>query len=251
MSKGNRRKNEPNNRPNAASRGPGRKHEETSDYRVNLATLAHDWPILILLLVLVVASVLVFPHLPARVPGHWNVAGQVDRYTSRAFAAFFYPLLIIWIYLMMVLMPLIDPKRQNYARFEGAYRLLRSALVLFLSGTWAITILTGLGYSLNVGMIMKGGIGLLFLLIGSMMGQIRFNYFVGVKTPWTLADERVWQTTHHFAGRIWVLGSLLILLSATVSGDWGAILFIGIVAMLALAPIIFSYVEYNGLHKSP
>lgn len=227
------------------------KHDESNDYRVSLATLAHDRPILILLLLLVVASVLVYPHLPAQVPGHWNIAGQVDRYTSRTFAAFFFPLLIIWIYLMMLLIPLIDPKRQNYARFEGAYRLLRSALVVFLSGTWAITILTGLGYSLNVGMIMKGGIGLLFLLIGSMMGQIRFNYFVGIRTPWTLADERVWLTTHRFGSRIWVLGGLLILMGSSVPGHWGAIFFIGILLMMTLGPIIFSYTEFTGLNKNP
>ncbi len=251
MTKQKQKTAKPGQGPQKTTGGAAIKREEPADYRVNLATLAHDWPILILLLLLVVASVFVYPHLPVRVPGHWNVAGQVDRYTSRSFAAFFYPLLIIWIYLMMVLIPLVDPKRQNYVRFEGAYRLLRSALVLFLSGTWAITILTGLGYSLNVGMIMKGGIGLLFLLIGSVMGQIRFNYFVGIRTPWTLADERVWLTTHRFGSRIWVLGSLLILLGSSISGLWGAIFFIGILLMMTLGPIIFSYMEFKGLRTKP
>ena len=226
------------------------KHEEKSDYRVNLATMIHDWPILLLLLVLVVAAIFAYPHLPAQVPGHWNVYGQVDRYTSRAFAAFFYPLLIIWLYLMTVMMPLIDPKRKNYARFAGAYRLLRSALVVFLSGVWLITILTGLGYSIDVGMMMKGGLGLLFLVIGNSMGQFRFNYFVGIRTPWTLASEQVWQTTHRFASRIWVLGSLLMLLGSPIPGLWGAIFFIGMLLMMTLGPIIFSYKEYTGIEKN-
>ncbi len=220
-----------------------------TDYRVNLEALRHDWPVLLLILLVFVASVLVYPHLPGRVPSHWNVNGQVDGYSSRGFVVFFMPLLIAWIYAMMVLLPLIDPKRQNYARFAGAYRMLRGALVVFLSGIWMISILSGLGYSVDVRTITRGGLGLLLLLFGSFMGQIRFNYFVGVRTPWTLADERVWQQTHLFTGHIWVLGGLLLLIGAGVPGDWGTVFYAGVLAMMILAPIIFSYAEFTRINS--
>ncbi len=218
--------------------------DEKMDYRVNIDELRHDWPLILLILLLVVASVLVYPHLPGRVPSHWNVHGQVDGYSSRSFAAFFMPLLTIWIYALLVLLPLIDPQRPNYALFAGAYRMLRGALVVLLSGIWTVTILVALGYSLDVQMIVRGAIGLLLLLFGFLMGQIRFNYFVGVRTPWTLADERVWEQTHLFTGRIWVLGGLLLLLGAGVPGDLGLVFYFGVLGMMILAPIIFSYIEY-------
>jgi len=222
---------------------------EKTDYRVNIEELRYDWPLILLILLLVVASVLVYPHLPGRVPTHWNSHGQVDGYSSRSFAAFFLPLLTIWIYGLLVLLPLLDPQRPNYALFTGVYRVLRSALVVLLSGIWAVSILSGLGYSLNVQLIVKGAVGLLLLLFGSLMGQIRFNHFVGVRTPWTLADERVWQQTHLFTGRVWVLGGLLLLLGASVPGALGLVFYLGVLGMMIVAPIIFSYLEYARINS--
>jgi len=181
------------------------------------------------------------------VPTHWNFQGQVDDYSSRAFGAFMIPLLNIGIYLMMLFMPLIDPRRDNYARFTGAYQYLRWGTVLFMSVLYGTTILSALGMQINIGMVVKGFVALLFILIGNFMGQMRPNYFVGIKTPWTLANEQVWEKTHRMSGKLWVGAGILELALAPVQALWGAYLFFGLVLAMAIIPIAYSYFIFRKL----
>lgn len=221
-----------------------------SAYRLNWATLRHEWPLWVLMAGLFVAAILVYPHLPDQVPRHWNIYGQVNGYYPRIYGAFFPPSLIIVLYLLLLFVPVFDPKRENYPRFSGAYTFLRWTLVLFMSMMWVATILFALHYEIDVSLWVKAGVAILFTIIGNFMSQFRHNYFVGIRTPWTLASEEVWQRTHRLGSRIWVAGGLICLAMSPFQGVWSAYVYFAVIACMALIPIVYSYLIFARLRNS-
>ncbi len=218
-----------------------------SSYRLDWDTLKQDWPLWLFMAGLLLAAVVLYPHLPAKMPGHWNIHGEIDAYYPKSFGAFFEPILLIGIYLLMLFTPLIDPKRENYLRFAGAYRFLRWAMVLFLGILYGASILASMGYPVDVGLLVKAIVAVLFIVIGNFMSQFRHNYFVGIKTPWTLASEEVWQRTHRLGARIWVAGGLICLAMAPVNASWGAYVFFTALLLMVFVPTIYSYSLFNKL----
>jgi uncharacterized membrane protein len=213
--------------------------------------IKHDWIIVLLLLGALAAGVLLYPHLPEQIPSHWNIQGEVDKYSSRFWGALGLPLLSAGIYIMMVLLPVIDPRRENYTRFRGAYRSIKSVLVLFFIALWVMVIMTSLGYSVPVDRYVNAGVGLLLMAIGNFMGKLRHNYFIGVKTPWTLASEEVWRRTHRLSSRVWVIAGAVVALSGLTLGGERGIVFIGAaIAAAVVIPIVYSYWIYKKL-KTP
>lgn len=213
-------------------------------YSLEWEKLRRDWPLWILMAGLLITAVWVYPHLPEKVPSHWNIRGDVDAYSSRFFGAFFAPILTVGLYFLMLLVPYIDPKRDNYQRFTPAYTFLRWSLVVFFSVIYAATILVALNYPINIGLIVKAMVSILFLIIGNYMGQFRHNYFVGIRTPWTLANEEVWQRTHRFGSKIWVIGALICLAMSLVEAAWGAVVFFIAVMVMTIIPIVYSYIIF-------
>ena len=153
--------------------------------------------------------------------------------------------LALGLYLLMLLLQLIDPRRDNYTRFAGAYRLIRWGLVILMGALYTVTVGVALGYNLNVSLFVKGSIALLLTLIGNIMGQVKFNYFVGIKTPWTLASEEVWRRTHRLASWLWVVGGLICFALAPVQSLWSTYAFFGCVTAMVLVPVVFSYVVFR------
>lgn len=214
-------------------------------YRLDWEMVKNDWPLWLVMAGMLLAAILVFPHLPGKVPGHWNIHGEVDAYYPKSFGAFFPPLLAVGLYILLLVMPLIDPRRENYSRFAGAYAFLRWALVLFFGVLWAATILFSLGYTVNIGLVVKALVAVLLVIIGSFMGQFRHNYFVGIKTPWTLASEEVWERTHRLGARIWVAGGLVCLVMSLFQAGWAAYVFFGSILLMVVVPIVYSYLIFR------
>ncbi|NMC27940.1 MAG: SdpI family protein [Syntrophomonadaceae bacterium] len=218
-------------------------------YRVDWETLRRDWMLWLIMAGMILFAIWIYPRLPAMVPGHWNLQGEIDRYYPKSFGAFFAPVLTVGIYLMMLFLPLIDPRRDNYERFAGAYTFLRWGLVIFFAIIYGISILAALGHDLDVALLIKGLVAVLFVVIGNFMGQFRHNYFVGIKTPWTLANEEVWRRTHRLAGRIWVVCGLVGLAVSPIESPWGAGVFFAALMIAAVVPILYSYVIFADLQK--
>lgn len=215
------------------------------NYSLDRDMVRREWPLWLLMAGLLIAAILVYPHLPDQVPGHWNIHGDVDKYYPRMFGAFFPPLLAIGIYILMLITPYLDPRRDNYVRFSKAYTFLRWGLVLFMSILYAASIMVALGYAIDIALIVKALVAILLLVIGNFMSQFRHNYFVGIKTPWTLNSEEVWQKTHRLGGRIWVAGGLICLTMAPVKATWSAGVFFATILIMVLVPTIYSYVIYT------
>lgn len=223
--------------------------ENETTYRLNWENLKSEWPIWVVMAGLVLAALLIYPQLPEQVPSHWNIRGEVDGYQGRFGGAFIIPLMTLGIYLLMLVLPVIDPKRENYPRFRGAYTFLRWGMVLFMTILYGVAILSALGYGLNVDVVIKAMVAGLFIIIGNYMGQFRHNYFVGIKTPWTLANEEVWQKTHRMGGKLWVACGLVCLAMAPFKTTWAAAIFFGAILVMTIVPIVYSYLIFARLRS--
>lgn len=200
-------------------------------YRLNWKLEA---PAILIMLVAVCSSYYFYLHFPDHVPTHWNFAGEVDGWSGRGFAAFFFPLLIAGIYALMLLLPLVDPLRSRYQEFSRGYQVIRVSLVIFMTVIYFITSLVGLGYQISINKVMPVGVGLLFIILGNFLPKIKKNWFVGIRTPWTLSNEEVWNKTHRLGGKIFIIAGLLFMSALWLSERYYlwvfAIIMIGIVA---------------------
>lgn len=211
--------------------------------------LKQDWLILILILLGFALGAYFYPSLPDKVPTHWNASGEVNGYSSRLFGAFGLPAISLATYLLYLALPYIDPKRKNYADFESTYQFLKYLIILFFLGVELMTLLIASGVIVNKPIFIQIMISLLFILIGNVMGRFKHNYFVGIKTPWTLANEEVWRKTHRLAAPLWVLGGVINIVLALTGMDFNGIGFIVIVSAITLVPIGYSYIAYQQIVK--
>lgn len=221
-----------------------KKNEDALKFTIG-SQLRSDWPSILLVIASFIAGALVYPHLPEQVPSHWNIHGEVDDYSSRLWGAFGIPLLSAGIYLLMLFMPLIDPRRDNYVKFRKTYQVLKLMLICFFTGLFVITILAALGYNVPVGRLVPFGVSLMIVVIGNWMSKIRYNYFVGIKLPWTLANEYVWQKTHRMAGPLWVAAGLVGMAGAIIGGQAAAVLLFGGLIVAVVVPTVYSYLLYR------
>ncbi|MDK2820803.1 MAG: hypothetical protein PWP31_768 [Clostridia bacterium] len=215
-------------------------------YQVSLQMIVKDWPAILIIIAMLVGGIVVYPHLPELVPSHWNFRGEIDGYSGRFWGAFGLPLMAAAIYLGMIFAPYIDPKKENYPRFSSAYRIIRLVLVLFMAVLYGTIITVALGGPANlVSKTTPLAVGILFIVIGNYLPQARHNYFFGIRTPWTLANEEVWRRTHRFSGILFVLGGLGLIVSAFLPAPINFIVGLGGIITVTLFSIIYSYLAYH------
>ncbi|GEA14036.1 hypothetical protein E308F_02760 [Moorella sp. E308F] len=215
-------------------------------YRVTGGTLARDWPALVVLMAMFVAGILLYPRLPDLVPAHWNFRGEVDNYFNRFWGAFALPLMTGGIYLLLLFVPYLDPKRENYPRFDRAYQMVRLGLVFFMGVIYTTILVVALGGPANlVGRVVPLAVGLLFILIGNYLPQARHNYFFGVRTPWTLASEEVWRRTHRFSGYAFIVAGFMFIVAAFLPPPANFILGMAGPATAVIGTIVYSYLVFR------
>ncbi len=209
--------------------------------------------IIFLVLLSIIGTIFIFDRLPEKVPGHFNFSGEVDRYDNKT-SLFFTAISPLALYLLMIFLPKIDPRRKSYLKHQKAYGIIQMAIVIFLILIHWLVILISLGYSINIGILLRVGVGFLFLILGNYMSQIRQNYFLGIKTPWTLASERVWRKTHRVGGISFVISGLLLILTSFTKGTIAVVAFILSFLIVTVIPYGYSYMEYkkedNDFNKS-
>lgn len=199
----------------------------------------------IILFLTVALSFWAYPLLPDLVVSHWNFYGQADGWSSREFHALFFPGLLLAMYLMFNLMPKFDPRSERYQEFAGVYLIMRNFIMLILFVIFIAATLSNLGYAINIGGTVAGAIGLLMIVLGNYFGKLKRNYFVGIKTPWTLASENVWNKTHRLGARLFIIWGIGLMLAPWLAPTIAMIiLFGGLIFMLAWLSI-YSYVLYK------
>ncbi len=213
--------------------------------------LRKDWMAVALIAASFAAGAMVYPHLPDMVPSHWNIKGQVDGYSSKFWGGFGIPLLMAGIYLLMTVLPKLDPRRENYSRFRGAYSLMKLLFAAFFAWLYAVILFNSLGLQFPVDRAVIPAVGLLFMVIGNVMGQFRHNYFVGIKTPWTLASQEVWQKTHRLGSRVWVVSGMAMAISGFIlGGQKGFPVFAAALGASIIVPVVYSWILYKKIHQA-
>lgn len=207
-----------------------------------------DWWLIAIIILIWIFTFTVFGRLPDKIPMHWNISGQVDSFGPKH-DIFILPSIITGIYFAMLYIPLIDPKRANYGKFAGAYRVIRAVLVIILSEVYFVSTYSALGYKIDINRM--GNLIIPFMLIGfgSAMGKLRHNYFVGIRTPWTLADEEVWNKTHQLGGKLWLIAGIIGLFASFFTGTWVAVLIFVLLITAVIVPVVYSYIVFKNKEK--
>lgn len=178
---------------------------------------------------------------PDQIPVHWNWAGQPDRFGGRFEGLLGLPLAAAGIYALLLYLPRLDPRRKNYQAFAVPFAIIRTAVVGLLLGIDAVVLLWIRGQRMHLNTVLAVEIGIALVVMGNYLPKVKSNWFVGVRTPWTLSSEASWRQTHRLAGWLFTLGGLLTFTTALVRPDVAPAVMIGVLATSAGASIVYSY----------
>jgi len=204
-----------------------------------------------LIAALIIAATLIvtlalYPDLPGRVPAHWNWRGEVDRYADK-WEIFLLPGVMVFFVLFFAALPWLSPRRFGVEAFQSTYLYMMLLLIVFLAYLHTLKLWAAFSKPLDMTRALLIAAYLIVTLLGNVLGRFRRNFFIGVRTPWTLASERVWDATHRFAARAFVLAGLLALLSMAVSSS--ALAGLVILGAAALASVFYSLAYYKRLAR--
>lgn len=208
--------------------------------RIHLVSLA-------LVGVAAVLTVLAYGKLPDPVPTHWNVHGEVDGYTAKPLGPFLLPLAMLAMSVMFMVLPRISPRRFEIEGFDGAYGWIILSVQSMLLLTCGLAHLSGMGFDVDIGRMLSIAVGLLFMVMGNFMGKVTRNFFLGIRTPWTLSSEEVWLRTHRFAGKVFVLAGFLFVVAGLLQVHRLALL--PLLILMAVVPSAYSFVLYRRLES--
>lgn len=186
------------------------------------------------------AAVWAYPHLPPRVATHWNFRGEPDGYSGRFVAAFVMPLAILGVAALTHVLPKIDPKRANYPKFLDTYWLLINGILIFLGVAYLAVLGNAIGAPVPMQRVMPVALGFLFIVIGNYLGRVQPNWFLGIRTPWTLSSDTVWRKTHRLGAWVFVIAGVLFMASALVPDARGAVPLAVIIVGLVMIPVVYS-----------
>ena len=208
-----------------------------------------ELPVIAIILLPFIYLAYIWHELPARIPIHWNVQGEIDRYGSRSELIIVVFALPVLIYLILLVVPLIDPK-YKIKNMGSKYQDIKILTTLFMSVLAMYIIYSVKNASLFNPNFIFLLLGILYAILGNYMKTIRANYFVGIRTPWTLENEAVWKATHRMGGVLWFAGGLIIVAGSLVLGQKANFIFFMVVTgIIVLVPVIYSYVKFKEEEK--
>ena len=200
-------------------------------------------PFIVVALLPFVYLAYIWNRLPEEVPMHWNASGEIDRWGNKSELFMMLFMLTGITYLVFLIIPYIDPK-QKLQNMGNKLNNLRMILGIFMSAL-AIYILYSVQQKTSNPVLIFPLIGLLFAFLGNYFKTIKPNYFIGIRTPWTLENEEVWKKTHLMGGKLWFVGGLLMALTFLLPNEVQLYTFLGITAVISIVPIVYSYLEFK------
>jgi len=208
---------------------------------------------LLIIFSIIVVSFLIgayfYPQMPDQLASHWNISGEVDGYISKFWGLFLMPIISLLMLLLFIAIPYIDPLKENIEKFRKYYDGFIVLIILFLFFIYLLTILWNLGWRFNMGVILSPALGILFFYCGILIENAKRNWFIGIRTPWTLSSDEVWDKTHKLGGKLFKISGIIAILGIFFS----EYLFFFILIPVILSVIyttIFSYFEFQKVRKN-
>ena len=193
-----------------------------------------------------IAGLLLWNRLPDQMASHWNINDQVDGYMPKFWGMFMMPLITLGMFVLFLVIPSIDPLKANIAQFREAFNLFIVLIVAFMLYIYGLTLAWNLGYTgFRISTSMLPAIGLLFIFIGFMLRQAKRNFFIGIRTPWTLSSDKVWDETHRLGSVLFMVSGVLAFIGSFFRGMlvfW--FLFVPLIGS-TLITLVYSYVLYQ------
>jgi uncharacterized membrane protein len=186
--------------------------------------------------------------LPDPVPHHWNARGAPDDFMAKPWGAFVNPIVMAFVWVLYSVAPIISPRTYELRKSKESFDIPLVGVLTLLFIITSTTFLRAAGWSVTIQHIIPIGLGVLLMVLGNYMGKIRRNFFIGIRTPWTLADEEVWLRTHQFGGKVTVVAGALVVITAIagMAGRW----LLPIVIFDALISAGYSFVVYKRLEAA-
>lgn len=203
------------------------------------------WFGLVIAALAVAMSIWAYPQLPPTVATHWGLNGTPNGYSSRLWALSIIPLMLVIMTVIFNVLPKIDPRHENYAKFLSSYWLIANAVIVFLLVAHGLIIAAGLGFSIKIDRLMPLGIGLLLVFLGNFLTRVEPNWFVGIRTPWTLSSDTVWRRTHRTGGWVFVIGGVVLASTALLPRSVFFPLLIATIVIMPAIPIVQSYILWK------
>lgn len=204
------------------------------------------WLPVILIAGAVVFSLAVYGRLPERVVTHWNAMGEPNGYSSRLVAAFLLPGTTVALWGLLRAVPYIDPRRANIEKFRDTYEIMIVMFVLLLTVLHVLVLGNALGWPIPVARVTPIAVGALFVVLGNLLPRFRSNFFMGIRTPWTLSSETVWTKTHRVGGYLMVAAGVLIMAAAFLPARFFTWVVLFAAFGMGIAVLVYSYVVWRG-----
>ena len=198
----------------------------------------------VLVLVTFLAAYLVYPQMPERIATHWGLNNEVNGHMGKFWGVFLLPIIMLVCYLIFIIIPHLDPKKENIRKFEKYYDLFILTFIFFFAYLYSLFIFWNLGYHFILIQFMAPALALLFYVVGVMIVHAEPNWTIGIRTPWTLSNEDVWYKTHKLGGKLFQAVAVISLLGILLPQYAIYFIFIPVIAV-ALFSVLYSYLEYR------
>jgi uncharacterized membrane protein len=204
---------------------------------------------LIIIAVSFAVGVYFYPQLPEKVASHWNASGAVDGYMNKFWGLFLMPILALAVFLLFIFLPKIDPLKENIKKFKGYFDGFILALIIFFFYIYILTIVWNKGIYFDMGRFLIPALGILFFYAGVLIEKSKRNWFMGIKTPWTLSSDQVWDKTNKLGGKLFKISGVIAFLGIFMP-SFAMILVLVPIILTAIYLFVYSYVEYKKENKS-
>ena len=212
--------------------------------------LKKELPLIVIVLLPFIYLAYIWNQLPEKVPMHWNINGEIDRYGDKMELILIPILLPLLIYVIFLVIPKIDPKNK-LNKMGNKLQTIKILLTTFMSILALFIIYSVKNQSIDNPNYIVLSIGVLYIILGNYFKTIKANYFIGIRTPWTLENETVWKETHKLGGKIWFLGGIIVVLSSLILDKQPNLtVFLIVTGIITIIPIVYSYIVFEKEKKT-
>lgn len=203
-----------------------------------------------LVLVFFILAGAFYPFMPEPMASHWNAEGEADGTMSKFWGLFLMPLIVLGISALLLAVPKIDPLKANIQKFKSYYYGFIVAFLIYFLYIYLLTLLWNLGLRFNFSLAIMPSIGILLFIVGILISKAKRNFFIGIRTPWTLSSDEVWDRTHRLGGKLFKIAGVIVLLLSFLPAAVEYVMLVLIIG-ITVSLIVYSYVVYQRLRQEP